>query len=160
MSGVRISHLGPECVDERCSTENTAQKRGVFTYLSVFSLQKVRKWDFSTSRSPRACSSRWGWTLERKRRSNMAVRRLKGLYLKSEGKYLEDYPSCYVEQTEALLNGGRAHRSRISNFIRELRSFPACSGICFWTRMQSRMLSCLKTLRSFLPQRLHRPSRF
>ena len=32
----------------------------------------------------------------------MAVRRLKGLYLKSEGKYLEDYPSCYVEQTEAL----------------------------------------------------------
>ena len=102
MSGVRISHLGPECVDERCSTENTAQKRGVFTYLSVFSLQKVRKWDFSTSRSPRACSSRWGWTLERKRRSNMAVRRLKGLYLKSEGKYLEDYPSCYVEQTEAL----------------------------------------------------------
>ena len=102
MSGVRISLLGPECVDERCSTENTAQKRGVFTYLSVFSLQKVRKWDFSTSRSPRACSSRWGWTLERKRRSNMAVRRLKGLYLKSEGKYLEDYPSCYVEQTEAL----------------------------------------------------------
>ena len=102
MSGVRISHLGPECVDERCSTENAAQKRGVFTYLSVFSLQKVRKWDFSTSRSPRACSSRWGWTLERKRRSNMAVRRLKGLYLKSEGKYLEDYPSCYVEQTEAL----------------------------------------------------------
>ena len=102
MSGVRISHLGPECVDERCSTENTAQKRGVFTYLSVFSLQKVRKWDFSTSRSPRACSPRWGWTLERKRRSNMAVRRLKGLYLKSEGKYLEDYPSCYVEQTEAL----------------------------------------------------------
>ena len=102
MSGVRISHLGPECVDERCSTENTALLRGVFTYLSVFSLQKVRKWDFSTSRSPRACSSRWGWTLERKRRSNMAVRRLKGLYLKSEGKYLEDYPSCYVEQTEAL----------------------------------------------------------
>lgn len=32
----------------------------------------------------------------------MAVRRLKGLYLKSEGKYLEDYPSRYVEQTEAL----------------------------------------------------------
>ena len=32
----------------------------------------------------------------------MAVRRLKGLYLKSEGKYLEDYSSCYVEQTEAL----------------------------------------------------------
>ena len=32
----------------------------------------------------------------------MAVRRLKGLYLKSEGKYLEDHPSCYVEQTEAL----------------------------------------------------------
>ena len=27
----------------------------------------------------------------------MAVRNLK-----SEGKYLEDYPSCYVEQTEAL----------------------------------------------------------
>ena len=33
----------------------------------------------------------------------MAVRRLKGLYLKSEGKYLEDYTSCYIEQTEALL---------------------------------------------------------
>ena len=32
----------------------------------------------------------------------MAVRRLKGLYLKSEGKYLEDNPSRYVEQTEAL----------------------------------------------------------
>ena len=32
----------------------------------------------------------------------MAVRRLKGLYLKSEDKYSEDYPSCYVEQTEAL----------------------------------------------------------
>ena len=28
-----------------------------------------------------------------------------------------------------FLNGGRAHRSRISNFIRELRSFPACSGM-------------------------------
>ena len=40
--------------------------------------------------------------LERKRRGNMAVRRLKGLYLKSEGKYLEDYPSRYVEQTQAL----------------------------------------------------------
>ena len=32
----------------------------------------------------------------------MAVSRLKGLYLKSEGKYLKDYPSRYVEQTEAL----------------------------------------------------------
>ena len=42
------------------------------------------------------------YILERKRRSNIAVRRLKGLYLKSEGKYLEDYPSRYVEQTEAL----------------------------------------------------------
>lgn len=65
-----------------------------------------------------------------------------------------------LNRQRRFLNGGRAHRSRISNFIRELRSFPACSGICFWTRMQSRMLSCLKTLRSFLPQRLHRPSRF
>lgn len=27
-----------------------------------------------------------------------------------------------------FLNGGRAHRSRMSNFIREPRSFPACSG--------------------------------
>ena len=29
----------------------------------------------------------------------MAVRRLKGLYLKSECKYLEDNPSRYVEQS-------------------------------------------------------------
>ena len=41
MSGVRVSHLRPKCVDERCNTENTAQKRGVFTYLSVFRCKKL-----------------------------------------------------------------------------------------------------------------------
>ena len=39
------SHL-PECVDERCSTENSARKCGVFTYLLAFSLKKVRKTGF------------------------------------------------------------------------------------------------------------------
>ena len=29
---VRVALLGPKCVDERCSTENTARKCGVFTY--------------------------------------------------------------------------------------------------------------------------------
>ena len=32
-SGVRVTPPAPKCVDERCSTENTAQKRGVFIYL-------------------------------------------------------------------------------------------------------------------------------
>ena len=30
---VQVSFDGPKCVDERCSTENAAQKRGVFIYL-------------------------------------------------------------------------------------------------------------------------------
>ena len=29
---VRVALLGPKCVDERCSTENTARKCGVFAY--------------------------------------------------------------------------------------------------------------------------------
>lgn len=68
MSGVRISHLGPECVDERCSTENTARKCGVFIYLSSFSPQKVLKTVFSkNSFSPRQatfsrCSRLILWT--------------------------------------------------------------------------------------------------
>lgn len=68
MSGVRISHLGPECVDERCSTENTARKCGVFIYLSSFSPQKVLKTVFSKSSfSPRQatfsrCSRLILWT--------------------------------------------------------------------------------------------------
>ena len=36
----------PECVDERCGTENSARKCGVFTYLLAFSLKKVRKTGF------------------------------------------------------------------------------------------------------------------
>ncbi|WP_418727617.1 hypothetical protein [Dysosmobacter sp.] len=35
-----------ECVDERCSTENSARKCGIFTYLLDFSLKKVRKTGF------------------------------------------------------------------------------------------------------------------
>lgn len=35
-----------ECVDERCGTENSARKCGVFTYLLAFSLKKVRKTGF------------------------------------------------------------------------------------------------------------------
>ena len=34
---------GPKCVDERCSTENAAQKRGVFIYLSSLFNEKSCK---------------------------------------------------------------------------------------------------------------------
>ena len=43
---VRFQSGVPECVDERCSTENSARKCGVFTYLLAFSLKKVRKTGF------------------------------------------------------------------------------------------------------------------
>ena len=48
MSGVRVSHLGPRCVDERCNAENAARKCGVFvSLLAIFSGGKVRKNVFS-----------------------------------------------------------------------------------------------------------------
>ena len=37
MLGIRVSHLGPKCVDERCSTENTARKCGVFCIFNAVS---------------------------------------------------------------------------------------------------------------------------
>ena len=51
---VRSRSAAPECVDERCSTENTAQKCGVFAYLTPFHAGKspkkrfFRKISFST----------------------------------------------------------------------------------------------------------------
>ena len=51
MSGVRVSHLGPRCVDERCNTENAARKCGVFVSLQAFFLaEKLGKTLFSENR--------------------------------------------------------------------------------------------------------------
>ena len=90
----------------------------------------------------------------------MAVRRLKGSYLKSEGKYLEDYTSCYVEQTEALFEWRQSTPKQDIELHKRAEKFSGLFRDMLLDKDAIGMLSCLKTLRSFLPQRLHRPSRF
>ena len=46
-SPVRVRPQAPKCVDERCSTENTARKCGVFAYLTPFHAEKSSKNAFS-----------------------------------------------------------------------------------------------------------------
>lgn len=75
----------------------------------------------------------------------MAVRRLKGLYLKSEGKYLEDYPSCYVEQTEALFEW-RTTTQKLLNIFKYWCGASLslyCGVFVFFQQFCNILLSCI-----------------
>ena len=68
-SPVRVRPQAPECVDERCSTENTARKCGVFAYLTPFYAGKsskkrfFRKISFSTREATfQRCIGTFLWT--------------------------------------------------------------------------------------------------
>ena len=48
MSGVRVSHLGPRCVDERCNTEKHRTKVRCFCiFTGFFLVEKLEKTSFS-----------------------------------------------------------------------------------------------------------------
>ena len=76
----------------------------------------------------------------------MAVHRLKGLYLKLEGKYLEDYPSRYVEQTEALFEWRQSAPKQDIELHKKAEKFSGLFRDMLLDKDAIEMLSCLKTM--------------